>query len=73
MQSTAGAGGAGAGAGAGGLFGSFFGGGKRPPAAVEMTSRAVSETQRPKVIEGWLMKKSSAGGGQLIGAEWQKR
>jgi hypothetical protein len=42
-------------------------------AGVEMSSRAVTEVQKPKMIEGWLMKKSSAGGGQLIGAEWQKR
>ena len=71
-QSTAGT----AGAGAGGLFGSFFGsggGGKKQSSGVEMSSRAVTEIQKPKVIEGWLMKKSSAGGGQLIGAEWQKR
>jgi hypothetical protein len=67
---------AGAGAGGGGLFGNFFGGGgggKKASAGVEMSSRAVTEVQKPKMIEGWLMKKSSAGGGQLIGAEWQKR
>ena len=38
-----------------------------------MVPTAVEERSRPEGIEGWLQKKGSTGGAQLIGADWQKR
>ena len=65
MQNTKGAGG-------GGLFGGFFGGGANKK-TVEMAPRDTTVVARPEGIEGWLMKKGSSGGVQLMGGDWQKR
>ena len=38
-----------------------------------MSARDQTVVNRPEGMEGWLLKKGSSGGVQLMGAEWQRR
>ena len=59
------------GAGGGGLFGGFFG--SKSKNSIEMSARSAAVVTKPDGIEGWLQKKGSSPGVQLMGGEWQKR
>jgi hypothetical protein len=40
---------------------------------LEMSSRVPEKMAKPEGIEGWLQKKGSSGGVQMIQADWQRR
>ena len=56
----------------GGIFGGYFGGGNKKKSSVEMSFRP-GVLSKPEGIEGWLLKKGSTAGIQLMGGDWQKR